>query len=100
MPIDDSPASYVQPVSLLAPISWLTPTYTDLIFLHLREGSFQRLKPACGRICNICLLNAADAFVGLAHAYYFIKCASEEVATHYIPIKHCPNSESFSKSSP
>ena len=53
---------------------------TYLVLLHLGERSLERLKPACGRVRNICLLNATNSLICPAHTCASVSLENEGVS--------------------
>ena len=53
---------------------------TYLVLLHLCERPLKRLEPACSRIRNISLLNAANTFVRPAHTYADVSPLNKDIS--------------------
>lgn len=74
-----------------------------LVLFHLRQRSLQRLEPARSRLHRIAFLHAGQPFMGPAgHCMATVSLSTprNNGSPGHVQVKHWPNSEVTSKSSP
>lgn len=92
-------ASFEQPSKRSVRIVQGQPIGTYLIILHLGEGSIQRFQPGLCCICDVGFLDSTDSFIGPAHTSTKVSIGQTARGVGLL-IRHWPNCESSSKSSP